>query len=107
MTPFTCPKCQYSDLPIWRHAWHKRFTDVTNIDSLREYAPKLAKKIEENPSLYFDGLYNYKLSKRGYVVRILRHLAISPSSCEEPHRELWRPPYHEHVNQKKLLEVTK
>jgi hypothetical protein len=100
-----CPKCGYRDLPIWRNAWHKRFTDVTTLDSLKDWDMELAKKIEDNPSLYFDGLYNYHLSKRGYVVRILREHAISPTTVEEPHRELWHPPHHSNIKQAKLLEV--
>jgi len=102
-----CPKCKYRDLLIWHNAWHKRFTDVTNIDSLQEWDDELAQKILDSPKLYFDGLYNYHLSKRGYVVRILREHAVSPSSVEEPHRELWKPAFHRHVNQSRLFDCAK
>jgi len=100
-----CPKCGHRDLPIWHNAWHKRFTDVTTLEDVKFWDKELAKKLEDNPSLYFDGLYNYKISKHGYVVRILREHAIGPSSCEEPHRELWHPPHHLHINQTRLSEV--
>ena len=98
-----CPKCGYRDLPVWRNAWHKRFTDVTRIGDLEIFSPELYKKILDSPKFYTDGLYNYKLSKRGYVIRILKEHAISSGSCEEPHRERWRPAPS--IHQTKLLEV--
>jgi len=99
-----CPKCGYRDLPIWHNAWHKRFTDVTTLENVKMWDKELAEKIEDTPSLYFDGLYNYHLSKRGYVVRILREHAKAPSTVEEPHRELWHPPAHSSIKQRHLLE---
>lgn len=102
-----CPKCDYHDSPVWHNAWHKRFTDVTTFDNVKDWEPELAKKLEESPKFYSDGLYNYKVSKHGYVVRIWKNHAISPTSCEEPHRELWKPAWHKHVNQTKLLEASK
>lgn len=99
-----CPKCKYMDPAYWRHAWHKRFTDVTRIEDLEQQNPELAEKIKENPKLYDDGLYLYKLSKRGYVVRIWRGEAKHLGTVEEPFRERFRAKMNISANQTRLLE---
>lgn len=102
-----CPKCGHRDSPCWRNAWYKRFTDVTRQDDIALYEPELFKKLQESPNFYSDGLYNYKISKHGYVIRILQEHAVNPNSCEEPHREIWRLKLDSDINQCRLFEKAK
>ena len=97
-----CPKCKYMDSQIWRHAWHKRFTDVTRLEDVEREFPDLAEKIKATPKLYDDGLYLYHLSKRGYVVRIWRGEAKHLGTVEEPFRERFRAKMHNPPSQTKL-----
>ena len=101
-----CPKCNYVDPQIWRHAWHKRFTDVSRFEDLEAQAPELAEKVKEcYPSIYDDGMYIYKLSKAGYVVRIWRNEAKHLGTVEEPFRERFKAKMNISKNQRKLLEA--
>ena len=102
-----CPKCNYMDPTYWRHALHKRFTDVTRIEDLEEQNEELAEKIKANPKLYDDGLYLYKLSKRGYVVRIWRGEAKHLGTIEEPFRERFKAKMKNPPNQEKLFKELK
>jgi len=79
-----CPKCGYSEL-IWLHCGRGfRFTDYAHISQLTE---ELAMKLMASPKFYSDGLFNYELTKSGFVHRIWKEDAINPNSMKEPDME--------------------
>jgi len=67
-----CPKCGYEDPPYWKHSRHgwDRQTDYCRIEDIKNLEPALYEILTQKGECD-DGLYYYKLSKGGYVYRLL------------------------------------
>ena len=104
-----CPKCGYTDLPIWRFAKYKRFTSYCRADELENWDAKLLAKIPLNRIVIEIDGYRYQRKKSGYIERIHRLDCMYPSQLKmnEPPMEHWREGLRrrELKNQTKLLVI--
>ena len=63
-----CPKCGYSDNPLWENCRFKRDLQVMRIEDFKCHYPDLAKRIEEEPYVQ-DGQFVYHKTGKFYVLR--------------------------------------
>ena len=74
---FECPVCGYRDYPCWRAACWLKVAVYCRLDELRVWDPDLAETISVlQPGETLEiGPYTYRLTRNGYVYRILTELA--------------------------------
>lgn len=97
-----CPKCGYSDPPIWKVTRYRVHCDYARIEDFREYYPRI--KIEKGERVS-DGLYVYKRSSKGDGLYVERQcLRDNPNAMLQ-----WIPDFETPTSydrqQTKLLEV--
>ena len=59
-----CPKCGFSEHPMWRPRRSRVFCDYVKLETLEYNAPELAMDIKEaEPDIFFDGHFVYHISR--------------------------------------------
>jgi len=88
-----CPKCGFSDSPIWRNKMALRlYVQYCHIEELDSFEPEVAAALRksENHYLFKDGI-KYRLNPQGYVDRVDAFLCAHPEpdnpSISEPQKE--------------------
>jgi len=85
-----CPKCGFSEPPIWRQTLRRLYTEYCHIDDLDPWNPELARQLRERKYVCLDGV-KHRLNSVGYVHRIDAFLYASPDplnpSITEPNKE--------------------
>jgi len=65
---FVCPRCGFKDDPCWRAHRYMLYVVYTEIDTLAQFRPKLAKRLRLETDVE-EGPYAYHLTSSGYVLR--------------------------------------
>ena len=96
---FVCPKCGFKDSPIWKACNWELYAVYCRIDELESFDKELADILRANKETE-KGAYYYRLTKSGYVHRIVKEYKVY---IKRGHmREKPKDPF-----QKKLFEKSK
>ena len=92
-----CPKCGFSEPPVWKNRYWQLYQQYTRIEELESFkdTQDLAAVLRKCEPVkkgfkivsYSDGYYNYQIRVDGFVIRIPIKCAESPDIMREPQKE--------------------